>query len=126
VTETPRVLSEVPLVLDGLPVRVDRDEVLRFQGYKKGLDIPTADVLALLDDAVSLGERLMVPRVVYRSVPVTAQSADVLEAEASGSTFRDRAAVGPLRRWAPGSVQWATSSPSARGASSTSASFRWR
>ena len=79
-TETPRVLSEVPLVLDGLPVRVDRDEVLRFQGYKKGLDIPTADVLALLDDAVSLGERLMVPRVVYRSVPVTAQSADVLEA----------------------------------------------
>ena len=79
-TETLRVLSPGPLVLDGLPVRIDRDEVLRFQGYKKGRDVPTADVRLLFDDAMSLGERLMVPRVVYRSVPVTAQSAHLIEA----------------------------------------------
>jgi len=34
VTAALSVLSPVPAVLDGLPVAIDRDEVLRFQGYK--------------------------------------------------------------------------------------------
>ena len=95
-TVTLRALSPVPLVLDGLPVRIDKDEVLRFQGYKKGLAIPTAEVRALFDDAVSLGERLMVPRVVYRSVPVTAQSAHLIEAGGERLHIPQI-----LRRWGP-------------------------
>ncbi len=74
------VLAPAPVVLDALPVRIDRDEVLRFQGYKKGLDVPTAAVSALFEDALALGEGLMAPRVVYHAVPVTAQSADLIEA----------------------------------------------
>ncbi len=62
-------LSPVPVVLDEVPVQIDRDEVLRFQGYKRGVDVPTEEVLGLFDEAVVLCERLMAPRVVYRSVP---------------------------------------------------------
>ncbi len=79
-SETFPVLSPVPVVLEGMPLRIDRDEVLRFQGYKSGLDIPTDEVLRIFDEAVTLGERLMAPRVVYRSVPITAQSAHLIEA----------------------------------------------
>ncbi|HET8577810.1 MAG TPA: vitamin B12 dependent-methionine synthase activation domain-containing protein [Methylomirabilota bacterium] len=79
-TEALRVLTTVPVALEGLPLRIDRDEVLRFQGYKKGVDIPTADVIALFDEALALGERLMIPRVVYRAVPVNRQAPDVIEA----------------------------------------------
>src|SRR5262249_60534268 len=69
-----------PAVLDDVPLRVDRDEVLRFQGYKKGVDVPDAAVLALFEEALGLSESLIEPRVVYRTVKVTAQSADLLEA----------------------------------------------
>ncbi len=77
-----RVLSRsrTPLALQGLPLRIDPAEVLRFQGYKPGVDVPTADVLALFEEAVALGERLMAPRLVYRGIPVTTQSAHVIEA----------------------------------------------
>jgi hypothetical protein len=51
------VRSPVPVVLRELPVRIDREEVLRFQGYKKGIDVPTADVLALFEEALDLGQR---------------------------------------------------------------------
>ena len=74
------VLSPVPVVLDGLPLRIDRNEVLRFLGYKQALDVPTAEVLALFDEALELGTRLMAPRVVYRAVPLAAASADRIEA----------------------------------------------
>jgi hypothetical protein len=67
-------------VVDDPPVRIDRDEVLRFQGYKKGIDVPTSEVLALFDEALALGERLMRPRLVYRSAPVTARVGDVIAA----------------------------------------------
>jgi hypothetical protein len=67
-------------VLLDVPVRIDRDEVLRFQGYKKGRDVPSEDVLALFDEALALGEELMRPRLVYRSVPVARLSADLIEA----------------------------------------------
>ena len=79
-SETVSVLSSSPVVLDDLPLRIDRDEVLRFQGYKPGRDVPTADVLALFDEAVALGEVLMRPRVVYRASPVTGQADDAIEA----------------------------------------------
>ena len=76
----PSVLSSIPVVLDDLPLRVDRDEVLRFQGYKKGIDVPTGDVVALFDEALHLGERLMRPRAVYRASRVDGQGADLIEA----------------------------------------------
>lgn len=53
-----------------MPLAVDPDEVLRFQGYKKGVDHPTTDVLALFDDALALGQTLMEPRAVVRWLPV--------------------------------------------------------
>ena len=66
-------------VLADPPLAIDPDEVLRFQGYKKGLDTPTADVRALLDDALAEGARLMAPRAVLRWLPVDGRDADVLE-----------------------------------------------
>jgi hypothetical protein len=63
------VLAADPLVLADLPLRVDRDEVLRFQGYKTGVDLPSAEVLALFEEALALGERLVAPRAVYRAFP---------------------------------------------------------
>ena len=78
-TGSPSVLSSVAVVLDGFPLRIDRDEVLRFQGYKRDVDVPTADVLALFGEALALGERLVRPRVVYRAAPVDGQSEDLIE-----------------------------------------------
>ena len=42
-------------------LRVDPDEVLRFQGYKKDIDVPSAEVRAIFDEALAEGERLMRP-----------------------------------------------------------------
>jgi cobalamin-dependent methionine synthase I len=81
VSEPIAVLSPVPVVLRELPVRIDRHEVLRYQGYKTRADVPTAEVRALLEEAVRLGEQLMSPRCVYRAVPVGAQADDLIEAE---------------------------------------------
>ncbi len=76
------VRSPVPVTLDRrcLSLRVDPDDVLRFQGYKKGRDIPDATVLALFDEALALGESLMEPRFVYRAAKVTGQGPDVIQA----------------------------------------------
>ncbi|HWM76091.1 MAG TPA: vitamin B12 dependent-methionine synthase activation domain-containing protein [Methylomirabilota bacterium] len=76
------VRSPVPVTLDRrrLSLRVDPQEVLRFQGYKKGRDIPDATVLALFDEALALGESLMEPRFVYRATKVTGQGPDVIQA----------------------------------------------
>ncbi len=73
-------LSSTPVVLEGLPLSIDRDEVLRFQGYQKGVDLPSAPVLTIFEEALALGERLMAPRLVYRAVAVTSRSADRIEA----------------------------------------------
>ena len=59
------------MVLDDIPLAIDPDEVLRFQGYKAGIDVPTADVRALFDEALALGRSLMRPRAVLRTFPVT-------------------------------------------------------
>ena len=74
------VLSPAPVVLDGLPLRIDRDEVLRFQGYKSPLDVPGPQVLALFEEAMALGERLARPQVVYRSAPIDMHSHNLIEA----------------------------------------------
>jgi hypothetical protein len=85
VTGALRVLSPVPVVLEDLLVRLDPDEVLRFQGYERGV-VPTEEVLALFDEAAAMGERLMAPRVVYRSVPVPPPLPHLVEA--GGERFR--------------------------------------
>lgn len=74
------VRSPRPALLKDVPLRVDRDEVLRFQGYKKGIDVPDAAVLSLFDEALALGESLMRPRVVYRAAVVTGHGPDLIEA----------------------------------------------
>lgn len=56
-------LSE-PHVLRDIPLAIDPDEVLRFQGYKRGIDVPGPDVRALFDEALALGRVLMEPRAV--------------------------------------------------------------
>jgi hypothetical protein len=84
------------VVLDALPLRIDPGEVLRYQGYKPGLPGPGADVQAILDEALALGERLVEPRVVYRAVPVSGQGPDWIEA--SG----ERLAIPAIGRlWGP-------------------------
>jgi hypothetical protein len=80
VSATLDVRSSLAAVLDEVPLRVDRDEVLRFQGYKQGIDVPDAAVLSLFDEALALGESLMEPRVIYRAVAVTGQGPDRIEA----------------------------------------------
>lgn len=76
------VLSPTPVVLRELPLAIDRDEVLRFQGYRKAVDVPGAPVLAIFEEALALGLRLMAPRLVYRAVPVTGGGADRIDAGA--------------------------------------------
>jgi cobalamin-dependent methionine synthase-like protein len=67
-------------VLDAIPLAIDADEVLRFQGYKAGIDVPSPDVLALFDEALALGHTLMSPRAVLRRMPV-ARDGDRLVAD---------------------------------------------
>jgi hypothetical protein len=66
-------------VLEDIPLAIDPDDVLRFQGYQAGVDVPSADVLALFDDALALGRALMRPRAVLRTLPV-ARDGDQLTA----------------------------------------------
>jgi hypothetical protein len=70
-----------PQVLTDLPLAIDPAEVLRFQGYKAGRDVPGPDVHALLDEALAEGRRLMVPRAVARWARVTGQGEDRLEVD---------------------------------------------
>lgn len=72
-TDALRILSEIPLA-------IDPDEVLRFQGYQRGGDASPAEVRALLAEALSLGQELMEPRAAVRWVAVS-QEGDALHAE---------------------------------------------
>jgi hypothetical protein len=74
-------------VLADLPLAIDPDEVLRFQGYKRGRDVPGADVRALFDAALAEGRRLMAPRAVVRWARVTGRAADALEVEGQTLTI---------------------------------------
>jgi hypothetical protein len=66
-------------VLTDLPLEIDPDEVLRFQGYKRGVDTPTPDVRDLFDNALAEGARLMAPRAAIRWLPVDRRGAGSLE-----------------------------------------------
>jgi hypothetical protein len=68
-------------VFTDLPLAIDPAEVLRFQGYKAGRDVPGPDVRALFDEALAEGRRLMAPRAVARWAPVTRRSEDDLEVD---------------------------------------------
>ena len=68
------LLSGEPRVLADIALALDPGEVLRFQGYKKGIDVPGAGVLALFDAAVALGQDLLAPRAIIRWLPVTART----------------------------------------------------
>jgi hypothetical protein len=74
-------------VLADLPLAIDPDEVLRFQGYKKGVDVPTPDVLALFDEALVAGTRLMAPRAVVKWLPVDRRDLDMLQADGVALTI---------------------------------------
>jgi hypothetical protein len=72
--------STGPRVLTALPLAIDPDEVLRFQGYKKSADQPGPEVLALCDEALALGRTLISPRAVVRWLGVSRLDADTIEA----------------------------------------------
>jgi hypothetical protein len=92
-------LSTAPRVLTALPLAIDPDEVLRFQGYKRSVDTPPPEVVALFDEALALGRRLIAPRAVVRWLPVTRQDDDAIEAGGATLTIPDLG-----RLWGP--VEW--------------------
>jgi hypothetical protein len=73
-------LSTAPRVLTALPLAIDPDEVLRFQGYKRSGDTPGPEVMALFEEALALGRRLIAPRAVVRWLRVTRQRDDAIDA----------------------------------------------
>jgi hypothetical protein len=83
-------------VLADLPLAVDPDEVLRFQGYRRGVDVPAPDVHALLEEALAAGAALMAPRAVVRWTAVARQAGDTIEADGLALTIPDIA-----RHWGP-------------------------
>jgi hypothetical protein len=83
-------------VLADLPVEIDPDEVLRFQGYKRGGVAPDATVLELFHEALTLGRELMAPRAVIRWARVTGQASDRLETDEVAFTI-----PGIGRHWGP-------------------------
>ncbi len=83
----PSVLGSTPFVLSDVPLRIDPAEVLRFQGYKKGTDAPTPEVVKIYDEALAEGGRLMAPRAVYRAVRVAGQALDSIALD-GGVEFR--------------------------------------
>jgi hypothetical protein len=92
-------LSTTARVLTTLPLAIDPDEVLRFQGYKKSVDNPGPEVLALFDEALALGRSLIAPRAVVRWLAVTGLGADTIEVGGGVLTIPD---VGRL--WGP--IEW--------------------
>ena len=72
-----RATSE-PHVLTDIPLAIDPDDVLRFQGYTRGIDVPGPDVRALFDEAHALARTLMEPRAVVRWSALRGRSDDRL------------------------------------------------
>jgi len=75
----PTLVDEAPRVLSDIALDIDRAEVLRFQGYRAEAAPPGPDVVALFEEALALGRRLMAPRAVVRWLSVTGASADRLD-----------------------------------------------
>ena len=78
---TSSLASAVPRVVGDLALEIDPDEVLRYQGYKRGVDVPEPYVMALFDVALALGRRLLVPRAGVRWLDVTRASEGTLEVD---------------------------------------------
>jgi hypothetical protein len=72
-------LDVEPRVLTQIPLAIDPDEVLRFQGYHRGVDTPEPPVRALFEEALALGRALMEPRAVTRWWAATAADAGGLD-----------------------------------------------
>lgn len=68
--------------------------MLRFQGYKRGIDTPGPDVLALFEEALDLGRRLIAPRAAVRWISVQRQFGDTLETAEAAITV-----PGSARAW---------------------------
>src|SRR5437667_1879675 len=79
--------ADAPRVLADIALEIDPDEILRFQGYKRGVDVPGPEVQALLDEALALGRRLIEPRAVVHWVAVTRREGDTLDAGRVTLTF---------------------------------------
>jgi len=95
----PAALSTAPRVFTALPLAIDPDEVLRFQGYKKSVDTPSPEVRALFDEALALGRTLLAPRAVVRWLEVARQEADTVLAGGVTLTIPD-----VQRQWGP--IEW--------------------
>jgi hypothetical protein len=80
-----------------LPVTVDRRQVLRLQGYKTARDVPTPQVLGILEEALREAEPLIRPRFVFETWPVAAVTEGTVEL-AGGARL---ALAGATRRWGP-------------------------
>ena len=74
-------LGPEPRVLDDIPLAIDPDDVLRFQGYKRAVDVPDASVRALFEEALGLGRQLMRPRAVTCWRALVPRGDDVLVTE---------------------------------------------
>jgi hypothetical protein len=95
----PAALSTAPRVFTALPLAIDPDEVLRFQGYKKSVDTPSPEVRALFDEALALGRTLLAPRAVVRWLEVAHLEADTVLAGGVTLTIPD-----VQRQWGP--IEW--------------------
>src|SRR5881628_3850744 len=84
-----RAHTEEVTVFADVPLAIDPDEVLRFQGYKRGIDVPTPDVLALFDEALALGRTVISPRAAVRWLDVTDGSPGALVAGGITLTIPD-------------------------------------
>ena len=84
-----------PHVLGDIPLAIDPEEVLRFQGYQRGIDLPPAEVRELFDEAHGLARQLMEPRAVLRWSDVLEVAADCVVL-ADGPAF---AIPGIRRAW---------------------------
>jgi hypothetical protein len=68
-------------VLRDVPLAIDPAEVLRFQGYRQGRDVPPPEVRALFEAALAEGRQLMAPRAIARWAAVTGRDPDALTVE---------------------------------------------
>ena len=80
-----------------LAVTVDRRQVLRLQGYKTSRDVPTPEVLGILEEALREAESLIQPRYTIETFPVAAVTEVAVEL-AGGARL---ALAGAARRWGP-------------------------
>jgi len=53
-----------------LRFEINPQEVMRLQGYRRPLDVPTPDILAILQAAMAEGQQVLTPRCVYREFQI--------------------------------------------------------